>query len=80
MSAGKARSLSKSRAPEICFTRVGSGLTHIHYIILAISVSYKHSKLFQTFVNYICKKCYNIVPHCRIHKSSYDNNFEVGAP
>jgi hypothetical protein len=62
MFVGKASSLPESGAPEMCFTWVGSWLTHKHYTILERLAGDKHSSLFQKFVAYDCKKFYNIGP------------------
>ncbi len=52
----KARSHPLRGSPEICFTQVGSGLTHKHYTSLEKLAKDKDSRLLQTFVNYACKK------------------------
>jgi hypothetical protein len=56
---GKARGLPKSGAPEKCFARVGSGLTHKHWTRLERPATDKHSSLLQKSVNYRHKKFYS---------------------
>jgi hypothetical protein len=71
---GKARSLPYSGAPERYFTRVGSGLTHEHWTRLERPVKDKHSSLFQTFVNYVRKKFYNICLQVNLQTSNAENS------
>ncbi len=52
MFVGKAKSLTQSRAPKRCQSRVGSSLTPKHLTWLERPASDKHSSLLQTFVNY----------------------------
>ncbi len=52
MPLGKAGSYPLSRAPEMCFTQVGSDLTGKHYIHLEKLATDKCSSLLQKFVNY----------------------------
>ncbi len=66
MFVGKARSLPWSGAPEMCFTRIGSGLTQKHRTRLEKNASDKHSNLFQKSENYGHKKFYNIEPGCNV--------------
>ncbi len=54
--------LPKSVSSERDFTRVGSGLTNKHLTKLEKLAWDKHSSLLRQFVNYDCKKFYNIVP------------------
>jgi hypothetical protein len=57
---GKARSLPKSGAPEMCFTLVGSCLTCKQYTILERLSRGKRSSLLQKFVTYDRKQFNNI--------------------
>jgi hypothetical protein len=66
-----------SRAPERCFTRVGSGLTCKHYTRLERLARDKHSSLLQKFVTYGRKKFYNIVPRCRCHKPVFSSSLTL---
>jgi hypothetical protein len=56
-----------SRAPERCFTWVGSALTCKHYTRLERLARDKRCSLLQTVVTYGHKKFYNIVPRCQSH-------------
>jgi hypothetical protein len=58
MFVGKARNLPKSGAPEMCFAKVGSGLTYKQKLLARD----KHSSLLRTFVNFRLKNIYNIGP------------------
>jgi hypothetical protein len=60
MFVGKARSLPQSGTPERYFTKVGTGLTHKRNTRLERLAGDKHSSFLQKFVNYGCKKFYNI--------------------
>ncbi len=44
--------------------KVGSDLTHKHQTKQKSSARDNHSSLLRTFVNYWCRKVYNIGPHC----------------
>ncbi len=59
---GKARSLPKSGAPERYLNQVRCSLTCKHYTGMERLARNKHSSFLQTFVNYTCKKFYNIGP------------------
>jgi hypothetical protein len=52
----------------MCFTRVGSRLTHKYLTWLKRLARDKHNSLLQTFVNYSRKKFYNIGPRFHIVK------------
>ncbi len=60
MFVGKAKSIPKSGAPEMCFTQVGSGLTHKYQARLEKNPRGKYSSLLQKSVNYGRKKFCNI--------------------
>ncbi len=57
-----ARILPKCRAPERCFTWIGSDLNHKLQVRLERLARDKHSSLLLTLVNYECKKFFNIGP------------------
>jgi hypothetical protein len=66
----KAGSLPQSGAPEKHFSLVGVGLTCKHLARLGMKLEApakdKPSSLLQTFINYGCKKFYNIVSSVQI--------------
>jgi hypothetical protein len=57
---GKARRVPYSGVPERCLTWVGLSLTCKYYIRLERSARDKHTSLLRSFINYGCKKFYNI--------------------
>jgi hypothetical protein len=68
---GKGRSLPYGRAPEWCFSQVGSGCTLKHKIRLERFARVKLSNLVQNFVNYGSKKFYNIGSRCQLYKTFF---------
>jgi hypothetical protein len=62
MFAHKVRSLPESGVLKRCFTRVGSSLTHKHYIRLEKPIRDKHSSLLRTLLNYSRKKFITLCP------------------
>jgi hypothetical protein len=50
----------------MCFTHVGSGLTHKHLTRLEKLSRGEHSSLLQKFVNYDSKKFHNIGPRPKV--------------
>ncbi len=72
MLVGKAGSLPKSGVPEKCFTKVGLGLIGKQ----KRPARDKHPSLLLTFINYGCKKSYNVEPWVFINKTLYGQKRE----
>jgi hypothetical protein len=70
----KARSLSYSGAPERFFNRVGSCFRNRHQTRLERLAMPKHYSLLQKYVNYDCKKFYNIETQVQCYKTFYHSN------
>ncbi len=61
----------KCGLPKRLFTLLGSGNTHKHFTRLERPARYKHSSLFWTFVNYSCKRFFNVGPRSCLNLICY---------